>query len=150
MPKTTGRKNHQVIGGAFSRRKDADRAIRAFKASGVSEENIEVSQALSYSQATGKALRRGNILVTIQQVTNPAAMIEIFDRYEAEYNPNGSRNVRLDVLGMMAGMAAGAAALGAIGAVFAGPMGAATGAAAGALLGGGTGAAAGKVTEDRK
>jgi hypothetical protein len=77
-------------------------------------------------------------------------MIEIFDQYKACYNPNGSRNVRQDVLGMTADMAAGAAALGTVGAVLGGPVGAATGVAAGAILGGGTGAAAGKAVEDRK
>lgn len=151
MPKTMGKRtNNRIIGGAFSSRKAADKAIAAFRAWGVPEKDIQVSQALSYEKSTHAALRRGNILVTIHHVRDPASMIEIFDQCEAGYNPNGSRNVRQDVVGMTAGMAAGAAALGAVGAVLGGPVGAATGAAAGAILGGGTGAAAGKAVEDRK
>jgi len=151
MPKTMGkRKNHRIIGGAFSSRKAAEKAVAAFRAWGVPEKDIQVSQALSYNQSTQKALQKGNTLVTIHHVVDPAAMIEIFDQYEAGYNPNGSRNVRHDVVGMTAGMAAGAAALGVVGAALGGPLGGATGAAAGAILGGGAGATAGKAVEDRK
>lgn len=127
MPKTTGkRKTHRIVGGAFSSRKAAEKAVAAFKEWGVPDKDIHVSQALSYNKSTQKALQKGNILVTIHHVIDPAAMIEIFDQYEAGYNPNDSRNVRQDVVGLTAGVAAGA------------------------LLGGGTGAAAGKVIEDRK
>jgi hypothetical protein len=151
MPKTMGkRKTYPTIGAAFSNRKEANKAVAAFKRGGVPEKDIEVSQTLSYNKKTQKALRKGNILVTVHHVKDPAAIIEIFDKYKAEYNPNGSRNVRQDVVGMTAGSAMGAAALGAVGAVLAGPVGAATGAAAGAILGAGTGAAAGKAMEDRK
>ncbi len=151
MPTTTGkRKNNRIIGGAFSSRKAADKAVAAFIAWGVPERDIQVSQALSYEKSTHDALHRGKILVTIHHVVDPASIIEIFDQCESGFNPNGSRNVRQDVVGMTAGMAAGAVALGAIGSVIAGPIGAATGAAAGAILGGGTGAAAGKAVEGRK
>ncbi len=108
MPKTMGKRtNNRIIGGAFSSRKAADKAIAAFRAWGVPEKDIQVSQALSYEKSTHAALRRGNILVTIHHVRDPASMIEIFDQCEAGYNPNGSRNVRQDVVGMTAGMAAG-------------------------------------------
>jgi uncharacterized membrane protein len=104
------------------------------------------SQALFYD----KAIRSGKILVAVYNVTKPAPVIEIFDRNKAEYNPDGSRNVREDVVGLTAGAAAGAVAGGVAGTVAAGPLGAAVGAAAGAVLGGGAGAAVGKVTEHHK
>ncbi len=88
--------------------------------------------------------------MVVHNVIDPARVIDIFDRYKAEYNPDGSRNLRDDVLGMTTGAAVGAAALGAAGAVVAGPLGAAAGVAAGAVLGGGVGAAAGKAAEHRK
>jgi hypothetical protein len=171
MPESiTKTDNNQIIGGVFSSREEADKAIEAFRDQGIPEANIQVvvqltdrqaeqayrdslvgrgfaeSQALYYD----KAIREGKILVAIHDVTDPAPVIEIFDDYSAEYNPDGSRNVRQDVVGMTAGAAVGAVALGAAGAVVAGPIGAAAGAAAGAVLGGAGGAAAGKSVEHNK
>ena len=77
-------------------------------------------------------------------------MIDVFDKYKAEYNPNGSRNLRDDVLAMTTGALVGAAAGGAVGALVGGPAGSAAGAAAGALVGGGSGAAIGKDSEHNK
>jgi hypothetical protein len=88
--------------------------------------------------------------VAVFEVTDPVPVIDIFDKYKAEYNPNGSRNLREDVLGMTAGAVVGAVALGAVGAVVGGPVGAAAGLATGAVVGGGSGAAAGKAIEHRK
>jgi hypothetical protein len=88
--------------------------------------------------------------VAVYGVTDPAPIIDIFDKYDADYNPNGSRNLREDVLGMTTGAVVGAAALGAVGAVVGGPVGAAAGVAVGAVVGGGSGAAAGKAVEHRK
>ena len=83
-------------------------------------------------------------------VTDPSPIIDVFDEYKAQYNPNGSRNLREDVLGMTAGTVIGAAALGAIGALVGGPLGAAVGGATGAVVGGGSGAVAGKAIEHQK
>jgi len=171
MPATINKvDNRQIIGGVFSKRENADKAIFAFREWGVPEQDIQVvvqlqpyeaedayisamvgrgfaeSQALFYDQA----IREGKILVAIHNVTNPKPIIEIFDRYQAEYNPDGSRNVRQDVAGMTAGAGVGAIAGGAAGAVIGGPVGAAAGAAAGAVVGGGMGAGAGKAVEHRK
>jgi hypothetical protein len=88
--------------------------------------------------------------VAVYGVTDPAPVIDIFDKFKAEYNPNGSRNLREDVAGMTVGAVVGAAALGAIGAAVGGPVGAAVGGVAGAVVGGGSGAAAGKAVEHRK
>jgi hypothetical protein len=171
MPETITKKdNRQIIGGVFSDRENADEAIAAFREWGVLDEDIQVllqfdsdegadpafnamigrgfaeSQALFYD----KALREGKIMVAVYNVTNPKPIIEIFDKFEAEYNPDGSRNVRQDVAGMTAGAGLGAIAGGAAGVVAAGPVGAAAGAAAGAVVGAGVGAAAGKAVEHRK
>jgi hypothetical protein len=40
------------------------------------------------------------VLVAVYEVTDPAPVIDIFDKFKAEYNPNGSRNLRDDVAGM--------------------------------------------------
>ncbi len=171
MPQTINKTYEgQIIGGTFSNRENADKAVRAFEDLGISPENIQVviqlndkqakdaytdslvgrgfseSQALYYD----KAIREGKILVAVHEVTDPAPVIDIFDKYKAISNPNGSRNLRDDVAGMTVGAAVGAAAGGVAGAVIGGPVGAAAGAAAGAVVGGGSGAAAGKAVEHRK
>jgi hypothetical protein len=171
MPETiSSTSNLQIIGGTFSERQNADKAIEAFRQLGIPEQNMQVvvqlndrqagqaysdaltTRGVAESQAVfyDDAIRNGKTLVVIHNVINPTPVIDVFDRYKAEYNPSGSRNLRDDVLGMTAGAAVGAAALGAAGAVVAGPLGAAAGVAAGALLGGGAGAAAGKSAEHRK
>ena len=171
MPETISKTdNLQIIGGVFSNRTNADKAVQALRELGIPDQNIQVvvmlndkqadraytdalvgrgvaeSQALFYE----KAIRSGKILVAVHQVTDPTPVIEIFDDYKAEYNPDGSRNLRQDVVGMTAGAAAGAVAGGIAGTVFGGLVGGAVGAAAGAVVGGGAGGAAGKATEHRK
>ena len=171
MPETissTG--NTQIIGGTFSTRENADKAIQAFRDLGIPDQNMQVVVQLSEKEAEraysddltdrgvsqsqayfyDEAVRKGKTLVAIHNVISPTPVIEVFDRFGAEYNPDGSRNLRDDVLGMTTGAAVGAAALGVAGGVVAGPLGAAAGVAAGAVLGGGAGAAAGKAAEHRK
>ncbi len=162
----------QIIGGTFTRRAQADEALQAFRDLGVPEENLQVvvqlteldarlaeeyteamtSRGVAQSQAVfyDRAVREGKTLVVVHNVLNPQPVIDVFDRFGADFNPDGSRNLREDVAGMTVGAAVGAAALGAAGAVVAGPIGAAAGLAAGAVLGGGVGAAAGKAVEHRK
>ena len=171
MPETISKTDdRQIIGGAFSNRENAEQAIVAFRNLGVPDQNIQVvvqreqdqadaaytdamvgrgfseSQALYYD----KAIKEGKTLVAVHNVTDPTPIIEIFDKFKSDYNPNGTRNVRQDVFGMTAGAAIGATALGVAGAVVAGPVGAAAGVAAGTLVGGGVGAAAGKAVEHDK
>ena len=171
MPATISKTDdRQIIGGLFSNRENADKAVQAFRELGVPDDNIQVVVVLNDNQAKeaytdalvgrgvsesqalfyDKAIREGKILVAVHNVADPAAIIEVFDDYKAEYNPNGSRNLRQDVAGMTVGAAVGAVAGGVAGTVVAGPLGAAVGAAAGAVVGGGAGAAAGKATEHRK
>jgi len=171
MPETISqRDNIQIIGGVFSNRKNADKAIQALRELGIPEQDIQVVVKLTDEQAEeafndslvgrgvaesqalfyDKAVRNGKILVAVHNVTDPASVIEVFDQNQAEYNPDGSRNLRQDVVGLTAGAAAGAIAGGIAGTVAGGPLGGAVGAAAGAVVGGGAGAAAGKATEHRK
>ncbi|MCE0482909.1 MAG: general stress protein [Methylacidiphilales bacterium] len=171
MPETISKSdNRQIIGGVFSNRKNADEAIKAFRQRGIPEQDLQVVVKLTDDQADDaysaalvgrgfaesqalfydKAIRNGKILVAVHNVVDPAPIIEIFDDNKAEYNPDGSRNLRQDVFGMTAGAVAGAIAGGAAGTAVAGPIGGAVGAAAGAVVGAGAGGAAGKATEHRK
>jgi hypothetical protein len=171
MPQTLNKTlEGQIIGGTFSNRENAEKAVQALKDLGVSVIDIEVivqlddkqskqvfadilsERGFSGSQARyyDKAIREGKVLVAVYNVTDPAPVIDVFDKFKAEYNPNGSRNVREDVAGMTVGAAVGAVAGGVAGAAIGGPVGAAAGGAAGAVVGGGAGAAAGKAAEHRK
>jgi hypothetical protein len=160
----------QIIGGTFSSRENADKALQAFRELGIPEENLQVvvqltdreaenaytdaltGRGIAQSQAIfyDRAVRQGKTLVVVHNVINPKPVIDVFDRFGAEFNPDGSRNLRDDVAGMTVGAAVGAAVGGVAGAVVGGPIGAAAGVAAGAVVGGGTGAAAGKAAEHRK
>jgi hypothetical protein len=144
MPETINKsRRHLAIGGVFSNRENADKAIGAFRGLGILERDIHVVVSL-YDK-----VRDGNILVTVHNVKDSGAVIEIFDVHHADYNLDGSRNVRQDVAGLTVGAAVGATAGGATGTA-AGPAGTVLGAAAGALVGGGVGAVVGKVTEHLK
>jgi hypothetical protein len=172
MPTTINKNTNQsqIIAGTFSNKDNADKAVQAFRERGVPDSNIQVVVQLTENQAAeayrdalvgrgftesqalfyDKAVQNGKVLVAVHNVTDPAEIIEIFDDNKAEYNPDGSRNVREDVAGMTVGAGVGAVAGGIAGAAVAGPLGAAVGAAAGAVVGGGAGAAAGKASEHSK
>jgi len=171
MPQTIEKTFHgQIIAGTFLRRDDVEAAIMAFREAGVFPSDIqivplegektdkeiysEILSARGFSQPHAlyyeREIRDGKILVAVHSVTTPSIIIDIFNKYGAEFNPNGSRNVREDVVGMTAGAAAGAAAGGTAGAAAAGPVGLAIGAAAGAVVGASAGAAMGKAVEHRK
>jgi len=171
MPQTIHKNGPgQVIGGIFSSRENANLALEAFSDLDIPKVNIQMiikqnddeaedtytslllGRGVTESQALyhNKVVREGKIFVAVYEVTDPGPIIDIFDKYNAEHNPNGSRNLRQDVVGMTTGAVLGAAALGAVGGVVAGPIGAAAGAVAGALAGGGSGAAVGKSVEHSK
>lgn len=171
MPETIAKTDdRQIIGGVFSDRKNADQAVKDLRELGIADENIQVvvtlddkqvknayrdalvgrgfaeSQALFYENA----LQNGKTLVAVHNVVDPAPVIEALDDNKAEYNPDGSRNVRQDVFGLTAGAISGAAAGGAAGSALGGPVGAVVGIATGTLVGAGAGAAAGKAVEHQK
>jgi hypothetical protein len=171
MPQTIDKTfQGQIIGGTFTSSDNANKAVEAFHKMGIAESDIQVvvqvnekqpktaysdiltERGFAESQAAyyDKAIREGKSLVVVYGVTDPKPVIDIFDRFKAEYNPNGSRNLRDDVAGMTVGAVVGAVAGGIAGAALAGPVGAAAGGAAGAVVGGGSGAAAGKAAEHKK
>jgi len=171
MPQTINKTcDFQIIAGVFTDRKQADKATAAFRELGVTAQDLQViaqpgkhveaavdvdelhERGLTEAQARyyDKAIRAGKTFVAVHNVTDPDPIVEIFDKYGAEYNPDGSRNVRQDVAGLTAGTGAGALVGAATGLVTGGPSGAAIGAAAGAVVGGGAGAAAGKAVEHNK
>jgi uncharacterized membrane protein len=145
MPETINKsRKRQAIAGVFLRQYNADKAVQAFRSSGISERDIHVVVSLFDS------IRDGKILVTVHNVVDPGSVIEIFDSHRADYNLDGSRNIRQDVAGLTVGAAMGATAGGATGTFVAGPIGAVIGATAGAVVGGGVGAAVGKFAEHLK
>jgi hypothetical protein len=118
MPKTTKRWDHrQNIGGVFSDRTNADKAIQDFRDLGVKEQDIEEVVSLN------DTVRNGKILVTVHNVKDPGPVIDIFDANKADYNPDGSYNFRDDVAGLTVGAVAGAALGGAAGAAEGGVLG---------------------------
>ena len=171
MPQTINKTaDLQIIAGVFSERENADKATVEFQKLGVPAQNIQVlvqvdkdaaatvyttelqGRGIAEPQAVyyDKAIRDGKTFVAVHNVVDPTPIVEVFDRFGAEYNPDGSRNVRQDVAGLTAGAGAGAVVGAGVGLVTGGPVGAAVGAAAGAVIGGGTGAAAGKAIEHNK
>jgi hypothetical protein len=162
--------DYQIIGGIFSSRDNADNAVEAFRKLGIPDHDVQLVVKLNdeevedtYSSILmhrgiaephalyyNKVIREGKVFVAVYDVIEPGPVIDIFDNNQAEHNPNGSRNLRQDVVGMTTGAVVGAAVLGTVGAVLGGPLGAAGGAVAGAALGGGSGAIAGTAIEHNK
>jgi hypothetical protein len=145
MPETIGKsRNRRTISGVFATRENADKAIAAFLQAGVVEKDIHVIVSIN------DTVRAGRLRVDVHHVKNPASIIEIFDTHKAQYNLDGSRNLRQDVVGLTVGMAAGATSGGVTGTLMAGPLGSAVGAATGAVVGGGLGSVIGKAKEHLK
>lgn len=90
-----------------------------------------------------KSVEEGKTLVSVTNVDpkETGKVVSILNHNGAEYDPDGKRNVRDDVVGMTSGAAIGAAA-----GAFGGPIGAAIGALAGAAVG----AVAGAVMEQKE
>lgn len=156
-----------LIGAVFEDRESAQKA--ALEITDHNIRDITVHEPLGKNEDGAESLRRltllgvnrdkahrlleqllqGKTLVTVNHVLpeQRAVVIDTFNRYGAHLNPDGSRNLREDVIGMTTGTAIGAAAGAVVGGIAAGPAGAAAGGAAGALAGGAAGAAAGKAAE---
>ena len=171
MPKTIDKTDEgQIIGGIFTNEDNAEKAIEAFEELDIPSDDVEIIVPLEGDQTEGvytdilsdrgfseyqasyygKAIYEGKVLVVVSGVTDPDPIIDIFDKYKAEYNPNGTRDLREDVAGMTTGALAGAAVGGVAGTIMGGPVGAVAGVAAGAVVGGSAGAVAGKAIEHRK
>ena len=172
MPQTIDKTFHgQIIAGVFSNPENADQAVKAFQEFGVLPSDIQMlvksdedqgthayyddiltKSGFAQSQARyyDEVIRDVKILVAVYSVTDPSSIIDIFDQYRAGYNPDGSRNVREDVVGLTVGAAIGAVTGGAFGTAVTGPLGAGIGATTGALVGGIAGAALGKKSEHSK
>jgi hypothetical protein len=166
----TTNRGARIIGATFLDRANAEKAVEALQEIGISLLDIQVVVQLNTHSAQDlyatiltdrgfnrddalnyeRLIRDGRTLVAVYDVIDPGPVIDVLDEYHAELNPDGSRNIRDDVIGMTTGVVLGAAALGTLGGAVAGPPGAAIGAAAGAVLGGGSGAVAGKAAEHRK
>jgi hypothetical protein len=105
MPQTLNNTyESKVIGGIFSNRENADKAVKAFQDSDISPENIQiiqldrqqtkdpcasflVSRGFTHSQALyyDKAVRVGRILVAVYEVADLDRVIETFSKYHAQY-----------------------------------------------------------------
>jgi len=104
----------RVIGGIFSNRESAGKAIEDFQDLDISRHNIQmvqledkpsrdvyasflVGRGFSHSQALyyDKAVRVGKILVAVYEVNDHALILNIFDKYKAEYQTKRRRNYRL-------------------------------------------------------
>jgi hypothetical protein len=172
MPQTmaTTEQGARIIGATFTNRQNAELAVEALHQIGISSVDIQIVVQLTphssddfyahilrdrgftarEARCYDEMIRRGRTLVAVYDVVDSGSVIDILDEFQAEFNPDGSRNLRDDVIGMTTGAVVGATALGLVGGAVGGPAGAGIGAAAGAVLGGGSGAAAGKAAEHRK
>jgi hypothetical protein len=142
----------KIVGALFDDHHDANLAVDALLKKGYLREDIAVLVQIDPNQdkkarqhalkAVGyedpdrryfdKAVEEGKTLVSVTNVPENKAgeVISILKHHGAHYNPDGSRNVRDDVVGMTSGAAIGAAA-----GAFVGPIGAAIGALAGTAVG---------------
>ncbi len=149
--------NRKVVGARFSQAEEAQKAVDELVQEGFSMDNITLLQLFKpkvdsntrreYLTKTGYneadvvylnlEVEKGKTLVSVSGISDAdsASVIQILNKNGSQYNPDGSRNVRDDVVGMTTGAAIGAA----IGAVVGGPIGAAVGVVAGGAAGGAVG-----------
>ncbi|MES2309464.1 MAG: glycine zipper domain-containing protein [Verrucomicrobiota bacterium] len=142
----------KIVGGVFKNYDDANDAVAELLKQGYSNHEIGVlfQTESNESQASrrealhsvgydhwdqvylDKEIEAGRTLVSVTNVSpdKTGDVVQILNRFGSHYNPDGSRNVRDDVVGMTTGAAIGAAA-----GVFTGPIGMAIGALTGAAIG---------------
>lgn len=148
---------YRQVGALFTNPDDAERAVKDLLAEGFSRNDIFVStqqylkdvpevrqQALregGYVEEDvlyfDKELAEGKTLVSVSHVRDEqcGAVIHILNKNGSHYDPDGTRNVRDDVVGMTTGAVIGAA----MGALLGGPIGAAVGEVGGGIIGGALG-----------
>jgi hypothetical protein len=153
----------KIVGALFDDYHDANRAVDQLVREGYPIGNIalliqteehptskghrKALEAVGYENSDRiyfeKAVREGKTLVSVTNLDadETGDVISILNENGAHYDPDGSRNVRDDVVGMTTGAAVGAAA-----GAFVGPIGAAVG----ALAGGAIGAAIGTQIEENE
>lgn len=100
----------QVIGGIFSIRENVAKALEALHELDIPQHDIQVikldtnqtkdpytnflvGRGFTHSQALyyDKGIRTGKALVIVYQVTNPASVIDAFDKYNAKYQINAKQ-----------------------------------------------------------
>lgn len=140
------------VGALFESNHDANKAVDALLKEGILPEDIYVQVEVNDKEAKKaqkhamkavgfedpdqryfeKALKEGKTLVTVTNLApeQTGEVITILNQNGSHYNPDGSRNIRDDVVGMTTGVLAGTAV-----GVLAGPVGAGIGAIAGAAIG---------------
>ncbi len=145
--------NNRQVGALFDNTGDANMAVKALKEQGFSSRNIRMTilddrqkplivpeDLFRHSGYSARHIRYfkdgllgGKVMVTIFNVPEDltGVAIHILNENGSQYDPDGSRNVRDDVLGMTTGALAGAA----LGALVAGPIGAAAGEVGGGIIG---------------
>lgn len=145
--------NYRQVGALFDNTDDANRAVKELKDQGFSSRNIrttilddrqkpsvvpeDIFHRSGYSDRRIRffkdGLLGGKVMVTVFNVPEELSgvVIHICNENGSQYDPDGSRNVRDDVVGMTTGALAGAA----LGALVAGPLGAAAGEVGGGLIG---------------
>jgi hypothetical protein len=120
----------QIVSATFSNRARAEQAVDALQELGISPLDLQVVVQLSTKAAKDvytdilsdrgfsvaqaryydELIRNGKVLVAVYDVVDPGPVIDILDECHAEFNPDGSRNLRDDVLGVTTGTAVGSGA----------------------------------------
>ncbi len=145
---------YRQIGALFKNPDDAQRAVDELVSEGFPRNDISLSTEQYLKNVPGvrhqalreggfveedvlyfdKELADGKTLVSVGHVLEEqcGTVIHILNKNGSHYDPDGTRNVRDDVVGMTTGALVGAA----LGAVFGGPIGAAVGEVGGGAIGG--------------
>ena len=91
MPQTISKTYEvQIVGGIFSTRENDDKTIEGLQDLDIPRQNIQVVVKIdseqakeAYTDAVVKAIRNGNILVAVHNVTNPTSIIELADFHKS-------------------------------------------------------------------
>lgn len=89
MPQTISKTYEvQIMGGIFSTRENDDQATEGLQDLDIPRQNIQVVVKLAskqakeaYADAVVRAIRNGNILVVVHNITNPTSILEAADSH---------------------------------------------------------------------
>jgi hypothetical protein len=95
MPQTISKTYEvQIVGGIFSTRENDDKTIESLHDLDIPRQNIQVVVKIdskqakeAYADAVVRAIRNGNILVAVHNVTHPTSIIELADSHQIEARP---------------------------------------------------------------